>query len=383
MLCLRRKEVRWRTAARRTVVVAWAAAELQQQPQVAQHQAGGWWWVGRRQRPDRAAAEAAYAGEAAGGPRRGDRHMVRNNLRGAHRRAVWPVLKPERSRTPQNFCSADVSLHALARWTTSPKLPTALGSFHARSERVQKSMHAHQWPISSVAGEPRSELEPRGWSKWSSYTGGASPENRASVAAPRARSRPRPSPLHRDTTQTPLTRCTVTSYGSAHTCYCISTNRDVNQHCVWPRTSSTVAMKNSRTCQDAHIAEMQGTNSPTPTVWSSTTQQGGHLRGVCCEGPSWASGNVMARSAPRSKASPSSGLSQPPSKNTDAAAAWARAPCGLQGANRHPSPISRLRQASTKYVEDMGEPQQRTESMDISLQGRKYGVELSLYTGSS
>lgn len=81
----------------RTIVVAWAAAQLQQQPQVAQHQANGGRGIIRRQRPDCAAAEAADAGEAAGGSRRWNWHMVWQNLRGSHRRPVWAVHKPANS----------------------------------------------------------------------------------------------------------------------------------------------------------------------------------------------------------------------------------------------------------------------------------------------
>lgn len=52
-----------------------------------------------------------------------------------------------------------------------------------------------------------------------------------------------------------------------------------------------------------------------------------HLSGPA---PSSASGKVMDRSAPRSKASPNSGLSQPPSRYTEAAAdSCARSLCGL------------------------------------------------------
>ena len=79
---------------KRTVVVAGAAAQLQQQAQVAQDEAGGGRGIIRRQRPDRAAAEAADAGEAAGGPLRGDRHMIRQELGGTHRRTIRPIFEP-------------------------------------------------------------------------------------------------------------------------------------------------------------------------------------------------------------------------------------------------------------------------------------------------
>ena len=81
---------------RRTIVVAGAAAKLQQQAQVAQDEAGGRRGIIRRQRPDRAAAKAADAGEAAGGTLRGDRHMVRQEFGGTHRLAIRPIFEPAR-----------------------------------------------------------------------------------------------------------------------------------------------------------------------------------------------------------------------------------------------------------------------------------------------